>query len=59
MIHVTRIFHSHPAPAKPSTIDIKYMKINPIPWLILSTTNNELIVFLYDNIIRQLELVIN
>ena len=58
-LDIVGIFHSHPAPAKPSTIDIKYMKINPIPWLILSTTNNELIVFLYDNIIRQLELVIN
>ena len=58
-LEIVAIFHSHPAPAKPSGTDLKYMEINPIPWLILSTTNNELAVFLYDGKIRNLELVVS
>ena len=57
-LEIVAIFHSHPAPAKPSSTDVKYMEINPIPWLILSTTNNELAAFLYDGKIRTLELVV-
>ena len=30
------IFHSHPAEAKPSTTDMKFMKMNPVIWFILS-----------------------
>lgn len=57
-LEIVAIFHSHPAPAKPSSTDVKYMEINPIPWLILSTTNNELAAFLYDGKIHTLELVV-
>jgi len=37
------LFHSHPAPAKPSLIDLKYMKLwgNAI-WLIQSLTDSNL-----------------
>ncbi len=37
------LFHSHPAPATPSTIDLKFMKLwgNAI-WLILSSTNKDI-----------------
>ncbi len=48
-MEVTAIFHSHPAEASPSRTDIKYMQINPIPWLIYSNTENEIRAFLYDN----------
>jgi proteasome lid subunit RPN8/RPN11 len=33
---IVGIFHSHPAPSTPSSIDRQYMKMNTIPWLILS-----------------------
>lgn len=37
------IFHSHPTPAKPSEIDLRYMEANPyFVWLILSTLNHNL-----------------
>jgi proteasome lid subunit RPN8/RPN11 len=35
------LFHSHPAPAEPSPIDIKFMHLwSDAIWLILSTTEN-------------------
>ena len=37
------LFHSHPAPAEPSPIDIKFMHLwGDAIWLILSTTENRL-----------------
>ena len=30
------IFHSHPAEARPSGVDIKFMRMNPVTWFILS-----------------------
>lgn len=45
---IVGIFHSHPGPPIPSSTDIMYMKINPIPWVIYSTTSNELKSFLLD-----------
>jgi proteasome lid subunit RPN8/RPN11 len=28
------IYHSHPAPPKPSKWDLKYMEFNPVVWII-------------------------
>jgi len=37
------LFHSHPAPAVPSTIDLKFMKLwADAVWLILSSTDDNL-----------------
>lgn len=36
------IFHSHPGPPVPSKIDVFYMKLNPVPWLIASSVTDEL-----------------
>jgi len=58
-LDIVGIFHSHPAPARPSATDTKYMEINPVAWLIMSTTENELMAFLYDSTIRKLELVVS
>ncbi len=33
---VVGIFHSHPVEAKPSATDMKFMKMNPVIWFILS-----------------------
>lgn len=57
-LDIVVIFHSHPAPAKPSSTDAKYMEINPIPWLIISTTNNDMKAFIFDGKIRELEVVV-
>ncbi|MHA1245958.1 MAG: M67 family metallopeptidase [Candidatus Thorarchaeota archaeon] len=32
--HLIGIFHSHPAPPRPSTTDIMNMRFNPVIWLI-------------------------
>jgi len=36
------IFHSHPAPPRPSPTDLHYMEVNPVVWLILSTITNKI-----------------
>jgi proteasome lid subunit RPN8/RPN11 len=48
-MEITAIFHSHPAKALPSSTDIKYMQINPVAWVIYSTTENEIRAFIYEN----------
>ena len=48
-MEITAIFHSHPAKASPSSTDIKYMQINPVTWVIYSTTENEIRAFIYEN----------
>lgn len=35
------IFHSHPAPPHPSATDLRYMKLNPVVWLIASKVTGE------------------
>jgi proteasome lid subunit RPN8/RPN11 len=46
---VIAIFHSHPAKAWPSSTDMKFMEINPVIWVIYSTTENQLKAFVYDD----------
>jgi len=48
-MEVVGIFHSHPAEPFPSPIDKRFMKINPIVWLIYSTTTNESRAFTFDD----------
>jgi len=43
------IFHSHAIEAHPSSRDKKFMKWWPIPWLILSTKDDEFGAFILDN----------
>jgi proteasome lid subunit RPN8/RPN11 len=58
-MEVTAIFHSHPAKASPSSSDIKYMRINPVIWVIYSTTENEIKAFLYeDEVVREITIKI-
>ena|SRR5581483_1639444 len=35
---VVGIFHSHPGPPTPSPTDVRFMMINPVTWVIYSTT---------------------
>ena len=48
-IKVVAIFHSHPAKPSPSHTDRKFMQINPVIWLIYSTTESQLKAFVYDD----------
>jgi proteasome lid subunit RPN8/RPN11 len=49
------LFHSHPAPAAPSPIDLKYMKLwGDALWLILSSTDGNLVAYqLKDNKVKE------
>jgi len=49
------LFHSHPAPATPSSIDLKYMGLwDDALWLILSSTNANLAAYqLIDGTLKQ------
>lgn len=41
------IFHSHPAPPRPSQSDISNMKLNPVIWIIASKTTGEWVMRAY------------
>ena len=49
------LFHSHPAPATPSSVDLKYMKLwGDTLWLIRSSTNGNLAAYqLIDDKVKQ------
>jgi proteasome lid subunit RPN8/RPN11 len=57
-MEVIAIFHSHPAKAWPSSTDIKFMEINPVVWVIYSTTESQLKAFVYDDheFIREIDI---
>ena len=48
-MQVIAIFHSHPAKPWPSSTDLKFMEINPVVWVIYSTTERQLKAFVYDD----------
>src|SRR5919106_6661925 len=60
-MEVIAIFHSHPAKAWPSSTDIKFMEINPVVWVIYSTTKSQLKGFIYDDdgLIKEIDIKIN
>lgn len=55
-LQVVGIFHSHPAEPFPSSTDKKYMKINPVVWLIYSTVTNESRAYIFEDKLREVEL---
>ena len=60
-MQVIAIFHSHPAKAWPSSTDIKFMEVNPVVWVIYSTTESQLKGFIYDDdeLIKEIDIKIN
>ena len=60
-MQVIAIFHSHPAKAWPSSTDIKFMEVNPVVWVIYSTTESQLKGFIYDDdeLIKEIDIRIN
>jgi len=54
-LDVIGIFHSHPKSLpSPSNTDIKFMKGNPIPWIIYSGLTNEMKAYILDSEIIQI-----
>jgi len=59
-MQVIGIFHSHPAKPTPSTMDTRFMEINPVVWVIFSTSENTLKAFFYDSgVVKEIPLIIN
>jgi proteasome lid subunit RPN8/RPN11 len=49
-LEICGIFHSHPASiAYPSSTDVRYMDINPVPWIIFSNLSNEFKAYIYNS----------
>jgi [CysO sulfur-carrier protein]-S-L-cysteine hydrolase len=57
-LQVIAIFHSHPAQPSPSSSDIKFMEINPVVWLIYSTTEWRLKAYVYDDYVTEVAIKI-
>jgi proteasome lid subunit RPN8/RPN11 len=57
-LQVIAIFHSHPAQPSPSSTDIKFMEINPVVWLIYSTTERQLKAYVYDDYVKEVTIKI-
>ena len=54
-LDIVGIFHSHPkSEAAPSDTDIKFMKGNPVPWVIYSGLTKEMKAYLLDSEIIQI-----
>ena len=57
-LDVIGIFHSHPGKPSPSTIDLKYMEINPVIWLIYSTTEDGFGAYLSERSVIKCDVII-
>jgi [CysO sulfur-carrier protein]-S-L-cysteine hydrolase len=55
-LNVVGIFHSHPAPAVPSSKDKIFMEINPVVWLIYSTLTNQYRAYIFEHSVREVQL---
>lgn len=58
-LDVISIFHSHPSIPYPSASDLKYMEINPVIWLIYSTTKFSFKAFLLSEEKKIIEVLID
>lgn len=57
-LDVIGIFHSHPGKPSPSTTDMKYMEINPVIWLIYSTTEARFEAYLSERDVIKCDVII-
>ena len=55
-MHVVGIFHSHPAEPTPSSIDKKFMEINPVVWVIYSTVTDQSKAYIFEEKIREVQM---
>lgn len=52
------IFHSHPAPPLPSRTDMRFMEINPVVWVIYSTTENRFAAWVFEQSVQKVDMAI-
>ena len=58
-LELVGIFHSHPnSSAIPSNTDKKFMKSNPVPWIIHSVINNDTAAFVLDTSVEEISIKI-
>ena len=57
-LQVIGIFHSHPGKPSPSSTDLKYMEINPVVWLIYSSTENKFEAYVADNGAKKVQIIV-
>ena len=57
-MHVVGIFHSHPAEPMPSSIDKKFMEINPVVWIIYSTITDESRAYIFEEKLVEVQMYI-
>jgi proteasome lid subunit RPN8/RPN11 len=55
-MHVVGIFHSHPAEPTPSSIDKKFMEINPVVWIIYSTITYRSRAYIFEEKIKEVQI---
>jgi proteasome lid subunit RPN8/RPN11 len=55
-MHVVGIFHSHPAEPRPSSIDKKFMEINPVVWIIYSTITHRSRAYIIEEKIKEVQM---
>jgi proteasome lid subunit RPN8/RPN11 len=55
-MHVVGIFHSHPAEPTPSSIDKKFMEINPVVWIIYSTITHKSRAYIFEEKIKEVQM---
>src|SRR5919204_941358 len=53
LLQVVAIFHSHLTSPSPSNTDRKFMEINPVVWLIYSTTEQRFKAYVYDGDVKE------
>lgn len=57
-LQVAGIFHSHPARPEPSSTDARFMEINPVVWVIYSTTENRFAAWVHSDRIRPVQVIV-
>jgi [CysO sulfur-carrier protein]-S-L-cysteine hydrolase len=55
-LSVVGVFHSHPSLPQPSQKDKKFMRLNPIIWLIYSTLSHTFSAFLHSGIVIHIQI---
>lgn len=56
-LQVAGIFHSHPSQPSPSSTDARFMEVNPVVWVIYSTTDDRFGAWIFEDGIKKVEMV--
>ncbi len=56
-LQVAGIFHSHPSSPSPSRTDVCFMEINPVVWVIYSTTEGRFAAWVFEESVREVDMV--